>query len=245
MNAKRFYESGGDTLAVRADAPETVVGGGVESTIHVMDRVRGPDILKRVQDGVVVEVNYGGTPSQLFVKWDDDSSSIARTADMVRISGGALDTVSSFKPGMRVVDRETFRRGVIEGVGAPGYVRVRWGDGEVVEFSVARLMLYDDVKRKVLWALGAALAGVAVGALLWPGHRVIGALIGAKVGLGGYAVATGRRKEGAVLLATAAGGFLLARTWQRHPVVGYLLGSAGGSAAGRAGIGIAEGMARG
>lgn len=194
MNAKRFYESGGDTLAVRADAPETVVGAPVD----------------------------------------------LRTETMVST------------PGARVLDLETYRRGSSEGLVEDTedgkilvHVRVRWDNGDSSLIPQRQLMLYDDVKRKVLWALGAALAGVAVGALLWPGHRVIGALIGAKVGLGGYAVATGRRKEGAVLLATAAGGFLLARTWQRHPVVGYLLGSAGGSAAGRAGIGIAEGMARG
>ena len=194
MNAKRFYESGGDTLAVRADAPETVVGAPVD----------------------------------------------LRTETMVST------------PGARVLDLETYRRGASDGLVEDTedgkilvHVRVRWDNGDSSLIPQRQLMLYDDVKRKVLWALGAALAGVAVGALLWPGHRVIGALIGAKVGLGGYAVATGRRKEGAVLLATAAGGFLLARTWQRHPVVGYLLGSAGGSAAGRAGIGIAEGMARG
>lgn len=194
MNAKRFYESGGDTLAVRADAPETVVGAPVD----------------------------------------------LRTETMVST------------PGARVLDLETYRRGSSEGLVEDTedgkilvHVRVRWDNGDSSLIPQRQLMLYDDVKRKVLWALGSALAGLAVGALLWPGHRVIGALIGAKVGLGGYAVATGRRKEGAVLLATAAGGFLLARTWQRHPVVGYLLGSAGGSAAGRAGIGIAEGMARG
>jgi ammonia channel protein AmtB len=78
---------------------------------------------------------------------------------------------------------------------------------------------------------GAMLVGGIAGYVLWKKHPVVGVFSGMAVGGAGVTAATGKPVHGAAHLGSAAAAAYCSLKWQKHPALGYILGSLAASVA--------------